>query len=175
MKQPGMTHMGHLNPAIVSVLLFKTFIKTLARQLYLKLTKFTRRSSGPNAFFAKFAAASDFLKHMSRYNWEVIRRSRRCLEQLAAENVKEVFVYGERDVTEVLCNLAFEIPVKVITLGEYYKALTDLAPHEVPIEMGTVGREKIIIGSLVNIEERTRRLRKMGVDDKRIVLLTDGR
>jgi len=164
-----------LKRTLVSILLLETFVKTLARQLRLKLTKFTRRSGGPNAFCAKFAAAGDFLKHMSRYNWEIIRRSRRCLEQLAAENVKEVFVYGEPDVTEVLCKLTFEIPVKVTTLGEYYKALTDLAPYEVPIEMGTVGREKIIIGSLVNIEERTRRLRKMGVDDKRIVLLANGR
>jgi hypothetical protein len=160
-----------LKRALVAALLLKTFIRTIARQLHLKLTKLVRRSSGPNAYFRKFAAATDFLINMARYNCEVIRRSRRCLKRLAVENVEEILVYGEQDVTEVLYNLTIEIPVRVRTLGEYYKTSTDLAPYELPIEASVARRTKVIIASLVNIEERSKLLRSMGVDDKRIVLL----
>ena len=156
----------------VRALLTKTFLKTLARQLYLKLTKFTRRSSGAIDFFGKFAAGYDFVKSVSMYNWEVIQRSRFCLKQLAADNVQEVFVYGERDVTEVLYNLTFEIPIKVNMLGEHYKTSNDVASHELRIETGATRPRKVIIASLVNIEERTMRLCEMGVDNRRIVLLS---
>jgi hypothetical protein len=164
--------MQPLKCVLVRLLLTKTFLKTLARQLRLKLTKFTRRSSGPKAFLGKVTAAGDFLRFIVRYNWDVIRRSRRCLKRLAAENVEEVFVYGESDVTEVLCNLTIEIPVKVMRLGDYHKTLGDLAPQELPIEASVARRTKVIIASLVNVEERTRRLRELGVDEKRIVLLS---
>ncbi|HEV8725744.1 MAG TPA: hypothetical protein VGW77_34445 [Candidatus Binatia bacterium] len=158
---------------LVRALLIKTFLKTLARQVYLKLTKFTRRSRGAkNDFFGKFAAGYDFLKHVSLYNWEVIQRSRLCLKQLAAENVQEVFVYGERDVTEVLYSLTFEFPVKLNTLGEHYKIYSDLASHELPIETSASRPEKVVIASLVNIEERAMRLREIGVDERRIVFLS---
>jgi len=106
------------------------------------------------------------------YNWEVIQRSRLCLKQLAADNVQEVFVYGERDVTEVLYNLTFEIPIKLNMLGEHYKTSNDVASHELRIETGAARPLKVIIASLVNIEERTMRLCEMGVDNRRIVLLS---
>jgi hypothetical protein len=157
---------------LVRSLLVKTFLKTLARQLHLKLTKFTRRSGRPIDFFAKFAAGYDFLKHASSYNREVIRRSRLCLLQLAAANVREVFVYGDRDVLEVLCQLTLEIPVKVNILGEHYKTPADLAPQEVSIETSATRPLKVIIASLVNIEERTMHLRAIGVDPRRIILLS---
>lgn len=157
---------------LVRALLIKTFLKTLARQLYLKLTKFTRRSRGANDFFGKFAAGYEFLKHVSLYNWEVIQRSRLCLKQLAAENVQEVFVYGERDVTEVLSILTFEFPVNLNLLGEHYKISSDLAAHELPIESSANRPEKVVIASLVNSEERALRLREIGVDEKRIIFLS---
>jgi hypothetical protein len=152
----------------VRALLIKTFAKTLAHQLLLKLTKFSRRSSKPSHSFDKLAKGYRFLMDMSRYNREVIQRSRRCLERLAADNVQEVFIYGERDVTEVLYNLTLEIPVKINKIPEHFGS----KGHWIlSVEMGATDRKKVIIASLVNIEERTRRLRDMGVNDERIVLL----
>jgi hypothetical protein len=163
--------MRFLKWVLVRALLIDTFVKTLARQIYLKLTKFTRRSSGANNLFDKFAAAYAFLTHVSLYNWEIIQRSRRCLRQLAAENVREVFVYGERDVAGVLYSLRFEFPVKLNMLGEHYKVHSDLASHELLLESSATRPEKVIIASLVNIEERVMRLRKIGVDERRIIFL----
>ena len=158
---------------VVGVLLFRTFIKTLTRQLYLKLTKFTRRSTTPKAYGQKLAAGYSFLRDMFYYNLDVIRRSRRCLKLLAAENIKEVFVYGERDVTEVLYDLTFEIPVRMIRIcnspNDYqYSKRNTSSP-----EINSAGGKKIIIASLVNVEERTRRLREVGIEDRRLVLLSE--
>jgi hypothetical protein len=47
-----------------------------------------------------------------------------------------------------------------------------LAPHELSIEACVARPTKVIIASLVNIEERSKHLRSMGMDDKRIVLLS---
>jgi hypothetical protein len=163
--------MGYLRLALARILLFKTFIKTLARQLYLKLTKLTRRSRGPRAFGKKLTAGYDFLREMCYYNRDVIRRSRRCLKQLTADNVHQVFVYGEKDVREVLYHLAFEFPVELRTIHEGYESSVNSQPKTVPLEMTRVGREKVIVASLVNIEERIRRLRELGVNDERIVRL----
>jgi hypothetical protein len=163
--------MRFLRWIVVRALLVRTFVKMLGRQLYLKLTKFNRRSRGTSELLSKFVVGYDFLKHVSVYNWEVVQRSRVCLKHLVAENVQEVFVYGERDVKEVLYNLTFEIPVRLNMLGEHYKSAGDLASHEHRIESSITRPEKVIIASLVNIEERAFRLREMGVDDRRIVLL----
>jgi hypothetical protein len=80
-------------------------------------------------------------------------------------------VYGERDVTEALYSLTFEFPIKLNMLGEHYKMYSDLASHELPIETSATRPEKVVIASLVNIEERAMRLREIGVDETRIVFL----
>ena len=157
--------------AFARALLLKTFGKLLLKQLYLKLTKITRRSRGPRAFLDKLRKGCDFLKDMSRYNWEVIRRSRHCLEKLAEENVQEVSVYGESDVVEILHDLTFELPVKIKTVYENYRRKTDWG-NVLPVDMMSGGREKVIIASLVNIDERLERLSNLGIDRKRIVLLS---
>jgi hypothetical protein len=160
-----------LTQAFVRVLLLRTFSRTLGRQIYIKLGKFTRRSGGPKSFLRKVAAGYPFVRDMSRYNRDVLRRSRICLNQLVSEQVEEVFVYGERDVREALYNWTFEIPVKVKIIREYWENKEDISSESVPLEVGAARRDKIIVASLVNIEERTRRLRELGVESDRIVLL----
>ena len=145
--------------------LTRTFIKTFARQLYLKLTKFTRRSSGPKSFWRKVVSGCGFVRDMSRYNRDVIRRSRLCLVRLANEEVREVWVYGEKDIKEVLYDWTFEIPIKVKMICDYSDNRED------GLEVCAASRDKIIIASLVNIEERSRRIRELGVKDDRIIFL----
>jgi len=72
----------------------------------------------------------------------------------------------------MLYNLTFEIPVKVNILGDSYETSNDFASHELLIETSATGPQKVIIASLVNIEERAMRLRAMGVDEGRIVFLS---
>jgi hypothetical protein len=157
--------------AYVVLLLFKTFIKALAKQLYLKVTKFTRRTAGPKAFASKLAKTYYFVKDMSQYNLEVIRRSRRCLKRLAAERVPELSIYGETDVVEVLYDLTFEIPVRIKAVYKNSPIVTSWRLRFIPLGAAANGNEKVIVASLVNCEEIVDRLRNAGVEDKRIILL----
>jgi hypothetical protein len=160
--------------AYVELLLFRTFIKTLVWQLYLKLTKFTRRANGPKSFLRKFEAGYAFLKAMSEYDLDIIRRCRRCVKNLTAENVPAVFVYGEKDVMEILFDLSFKTPMKMRILHEHYETDKKFGWEAISLETGASSTEKIIVASLVNTQERTRRLRELGVDNERIILLTNG-
>lgn len=169
-----MCKIGLLRWVLVRILLLKTFTKMLARQVYVKLFKFTRRSRGPEAFYRKFAAGFDFLMSMLKYDRKVIECARRCLTRLAAEDVQEALVFGDKGVTEILYDLAFEIPVKLKTVYEHYEADEDLMQNMVPIEMCGGSRQKVIVASLVNIEERVRRLRELGVDNERMIFLNCG-
>lgn len=158
--------------AFVSLLLLKTFVKTFARQVYLKLTKFTRRSNGPRRLYYKMAAGREFLSYMFRYNRDVIQRSRRCLGQLAAHNIKEVFLYGEREITEFIHDLTFASPVKVRIIHESCGSRPPFRRAGVSLEEVIASNEKIVIASVINTEARMMRLRALGIAEKRMVLLS---
>ena len=156
----------------VIMLLVKAFTATLARQFYLKLTKFTRRSNGPKSFVAKFKAGYGFLKDMAAYNWDVIKRCRICLNCLVAENVTAVLVYGDKDVIAALRDLSFETSLKIGILYEAYEVDKKFGEEAIPIEQAAASRDKIIVASIVNVTERVARLQALGVDVQRIVFLT---
>jgi hypothetical protein len=107
---------------------------------------------------------------MSSHNRDVIRRSRCCLKRLAKERVQEAFAYGERDVREVLYDLTFEVPVKVKMICDHYDNAI-AARDAVPLEIGAASGDKIIIASVINTQERIRRLVQLGVDPERFILL----
>jgi len=157
---------------LVGILLCKSLIKTLAWQLYLKLTKFSRRPSGPKSLLRRFATGYKFVRDISDYNLDVIKHCRRCMKSLLAESVPAVLVYGEKDIIAVLHDLSFEAPVKIRILRECYEDDKQFGWETVPVEMSASRSEKIIVASLINTEERIRRLRELGVDNERIVLLS---
>lgn len=153
-------------------LLVKTFGKMLLRQAYLKLTKFTRRSSETREFLNKVGKGYEFIKCMSHYNRGAIKRSRLCLNSLVAGGIQEVSVYGAGDIAEILYDLTFEIPITIKTIYDDDGAKSFLGPEVRPVEESAAGKEQVIVASLVAIEEKVERLRSLGLDTKRIVLLT---
>lgn len=159
-------------PCLVRILLFKVFIRTATLQLIIKLKKFTRHSRRPKSFLRKSIAGCEFLRDMLAYNWDVIRRSRRCVARLAAENTRTVLVYGEKDIVEVLQALSFETPTKMQILTEAYESNKNFGVEMHPVERCPTSQDRIIVASLVNVEERVGRLRALGVADERIILLT---
>lgn len=160
--------------ALVRVLLFKTFARMLARQFFLKLTKFTRRSREAKDLVSKGGKAYEFLRDMCRHNQRAIQRSKLCLESLAARGVREVSVYGARDMTEILYDLTFEIPIKIRAVYDGGGRKSFLGIDVLPLEESTRSQEKVIIASLVAVESKVERLQNLGIDRKRIVLLADG-
>jgi hypothetical protein len=144
----------------------------LARQLYLKLTKFTRRSRGTRDYLSKIIKGYEFVIFMSRYNIDAIRRSRHCLGQLASQNINEVSVYGGmKDLTEVLYDLTFEIPIKITAVYTDYDKKRFLGFDLVPVAELRKSDEKVIIASLVAVKEKIDRLLDLGVARDRIITL----
>jgi hypothetical protein len=158
--------------ASVKLLLLKFFVKTLGRQLYLKLTKFTRRSRGPKSLLRKFAASCEFLRDMSRYNWHVIQSCRLCLNRLSAGKVGVVLVYGEKDIIEVLSDLSLERRIKMRLLCEPYELKKRCGWKTIPVELAASRSEQIIVASLIDTKHKMSRLRELGIRDERIILLT---
>ena len=149
---------------LIRILLLKTFVKMLLTQIHLKLTKFTRRGRGPKDFWRKFVSGTGFLVNILRYNIDVIRFSRRCLKRLATKQIYEASVYGERHIVEILQELALESPVRITRV--YGEGDNNL------LEATVRSREEIIVASLVDIESKRERLRNLGIDAERIVVLT---
>ena len=157
--------------ALVRVLLSKTFAKMLTRQLFLKLTKFTRRSRGSKDFVTKVGKTYEFLRAMCQHNRRAINRAKLCLESLAAGGIQEVTVYGAGDIAEILYDLTFEIPIKIKAIYDGGSRKRFLGLAVLPLEESANDKKKVIIASLVAVESKVERLQNLGVDRKRIVLL----
>jgi hypothetical protein len=152
---------------VVRVLLTKTLVKMLVTELHLKLTKFTRRTSEPKDLLHKALAGARFITDMFRYNLEVVRCSRRCLTRLAAQGISEASLFGERHIVEVLCDLAFNAPVKITRI--YRECADERTRNGVPVKLSITSAEKIIIASLVDIERKRELLRNRGIDEERLI------
>ena len=90
---------------------------------------------------------------------------------LAAQGDHEVSFYGTDGIAEILYDLTFEIPVTVKniyddSIGKKFHTFKVL-----PVEDCRTAKEKLIITSLVGIDERIRRLKTLGVSLDRIVVL----
>jgi hypothetical protein len=156
---------------LIRLLLAKTFFNMLAMELYLKLTKFTRRTREPKDLPQKLVRAFGFFADMWAYNLDVIRCSKRCLKRLAAQHIAEASLYGERYVIEVLCELALNGPVKMKRIYSEYD--DEKSRNVVPLDVSSKSGEKMIIASLVDVEPKRERLRNLGVDEERIVVLVE--
>jgi hypothetical protein len=143
----------------------------LARQLHLKLTKFTRRSRGTKGLVSKVAKGFDFVRYMSASNMDAIKRSRNCLEKLAAQQVQEVSLYGAGDIAQVLYDLTFEIPVKINSIYDDFNNKRIATFKVVPVAESAKSHEKVIIASFAAVDDKLERLRKLGIDNDRIVVL----
>jgi len=163
--------MQYLRHICVELLLAKTFVKTLIWQLHLKMTKFSRRSKGPISFFKKVYAGYSFISDMFVYNIETIRSCRLCLKNLTAEKVPAVFIYGEKPIIEVFRDLSFQNPMVMTILQEQGEVTRFWGWESAPVETGVSRGEKIIIASIINAEERTKRLQELNVSRDRIILL----
>ena len=157
---------------VVQILLFRILVQMLARQLYLKFTKFTRRTREPKDFLRKIVRGYGFFMDMVRYNLEVVRRSRYCLDKLAEQGVREAAIYGERPILEVLCQMASAGPVKIKRIDP--ETETRRPTYDVKSADHITKCDKaVIVASLIDIDRKKERLLKMGVEEERMVVLVD--
>jgi hypothetical protein len=112
-----------------------------------------------------------FAKRVLEFCVYATERSRQCLKTLAAQGVREVSIYGTGDLAEILYAVTFEVPVKIKRIYDDLDGETFHSFKVLPIESCDPNREKLIITSLIGIDDKVRRLKTLGVFPDRIVVL----
>jgi len=165
-------NLGNLmSQPIANLRLIVTFLKMLARQFHMKMTKFSRQPKSFKDVLGKIYKTYDFLKNMSQYNAYILSRCKICLNELASSNVRDFAIYGAGDIAEILYKLTLDAPVKISAVYdglECKKFFSFNVMYEEAIK-GYTG--KVVVASLVGLEEKIERLRRLGVDRERIIVL----
>jgi hypothetical protein len=151
--------------------LFATFVKMLAKQFWIKVTKVPRQVKSPKVALQKVVNAYSFLKTASQHNRYIIQQSRQVLCELAAQGTREVSLYGTGDIAEILYGLTSDLPVKIRSIYSDFGGRNFLGFNVLPIDTGAKQEEKIIIAAMAGLEEKIERLRELGIERERIVLL----
>jgi hypothetical protein len=173
-------------PTIVLRLL-KTFFRVAVRQVTAKAmqlhrrqteisddpmrTKLTTQSNSANEGRFSSIRVYRFMRRILESHLYVIQCSRQCLKSLVAEGEKEVSFYGIGDVAEILYDLSFDVPVKIKNVYDDLDGSDFHGFKILRIENCDSGGEKLIVTSLVGIEDRIKRLKALGVSPDRIIVL----
>lgn len=112
-----------------------------------------------------------FAKRTVEFCVYATERSRECLNTLAAGGNNEVSFYGTDEFAEILYALTFHTPVAVKNIYDDINGKKFHALKVLPVETCGSTQEKVIITSLVGVEDKIRRLKTYGVPADRIVIL----
>jgi hypothetical protein len=112
-----------------------------------------------------------FAKRSLEFCVYATERSRECLNTLAAGGNNEVSFYGTDEFAEIFYSLTFHTPVAVKNIYDDTNGKKFHALKVLPIETCGSTQERVIITSLVGVEDKIRRLKTFGVSADRIVIL----
>lgn len=171
---------------VVTMRLCKTFSKLFLGQIHEKVVNLRAKSSNASdaagsagqrgvvvaeATGRYFLKAYLFGKRMLEFCLYATQRSQECLSALAAQGEREVSFYGTEGIAEILYDLTFEMPVAVKNVYDDSIRKRFHGFKVLPIEASRTAKEKLIITSLVGVDEKVRRLKTIGISPDRIVVL----
>lgn len=160
-KKPDIT----IKKLIAQCRLFLILFVMIIRQFYIKVSvpsrgrfKFEGRQRG---VIKRIYSLYVFFIKIWKYDRQLIKLCRRCLERLYMQGVKSVVIFGDGDIAKILSILAMPLPLKIVDISDDSQNLKNLNQEG----------EKIIIASLVNIKNRIDRIKEVGFEEERIVTL----
>lgn len=156
---------------MVKVTLFKTLVKMVAKQFWIKLTRVPRQIKTPRVALQKAINAYYFVRNIYQHNLYIVQQSRQILLDLAEQGAKEVSLYGTGDIAAILCRLTADVPLKIQSVYDDFGDKVFLGFDVQPVTECVKNTGKIIIAAMVGIDEKIERLMKLGVDRERIVTL----
>jgi len=147
------------------------FLKMLIKQFHMKVTQFSRKPKNMMDMGRMPFKISNFLKNMWQYNVYVIEECAKRLQEISSSRGAEAVIYGTGNLAEILYILSRYIPVKISAVyddfgGKQFKGIPVL-----PLERIINYHGDVIIASTVNIEEKIKTLKSMGVNASRIIVL----
>ncbi|MBI5560795.1 MAG: glycosyltransferase [Deltaproteobacteria bacterium] len=155
----------------VGISLVATFLKMLLKQFHMKVTKFSRTPMSLGDLLKKALRTYEFVKNMNLYYIHMIERSNDCLRELGISAGKEFTLFGTGDAAEVLYKMTSCAPVKV---GAVYDRLGNRKFFNfdvMPVEAIRYSSGKVVVTLPAGMEDSVGVLKKMGVEEERIVVL----
>lgn len=143
-------------------------LRIVWKQGVLKMRQLSRRSVSMLEAAGKFMRAYRFLRRETDHISHVIRQSRRCLEDLAAQGIREVALYGATEVAEIIEIVARRYLVRI---DGVYDDMRRGRSRVLPSERLAEYDGRVIIASIVDIDRRLDALKRLGLDRSRIVVL----
>ncbi len=153
------------------LLLSKTRVTLLFREVYIKFTKFRRCFKHPGEVGEKVQKTGKFLSSMLEYNRFAVEQSRQTLANLAEQGLTKVCVYGVNEIAEILHALSYELPVRVTVIYDECPRWKPWAPPVLPLTDYQHNHEPMIIAAVVGVEEKVKRLSRLGVNIEGLVLM----
>ena len=161
----------NLRRPLSGLLLFKTLVKLLLKEVFIKLTKCRRCFKRPGEVGEKIQKTGEFLSSMGEYNRFAVEQCRLTLSCLADQEITKVSVYGVNEIAEILYDLSYELPVKVTVIYDECPRKKPWAPPVLPLKAFQNNQEIMIIAAVIGVEEKVERLSQLGVNVKNLVLM----
>jgi hypothetical protein len=154
--------------ARLSLPLAWVFLKVFCRYFLMKVRRFSRRARLRD-LLGKALKAFTFARDTAGYVADMIARVRACVEDLSARGVGEVAVYGRGAVVDIVDALKPRHGLRV-------RVLADILPERppdgmLPVEAAPFLACPIIIGTVLESNDRVVRLMNLGVPRDRILVL----
>lgn len=156
---------------MAELLLYKTISKLLIKEMYIKLTKCRRRINRAGEVGEKMGKAKGFFLSMREYNRFAVEQCRATLSSLAEKGITNVSVYGANDIAEILYDLTYELPVTITAIYDECPKAKPWGPPVLPLEARQNGQEVIILAAVVGIEEKVKRLSRLGTSLENLVVM----
>ncbi|MDR4498213.1 MAG: glycosyltransferase family 2 protein [Candidatus Scalindua sp.] len=170
-KQSSFMLENFFKQPVITLRLLITSLKMLIKQFHMKATTFSRQPKSLKDILRKVCKIYDFLRNMNKYNTYVIERCRCCLQEMTSKDVKEFAAYGTKDVVGILYKLTLSAPIKINLVFDKLEGRSFFGLNVMPIEAVKDYKGKIVVATLVGVDEIVQLLKSMGVDENRIILL----
>ena len=146
----------------------KMLLRLTLKQLRVKAAQSNRRGKTwkhllKNAYY--------FFQCMWRVNSYTAEKTKHCLNELANKGIKEVAVYGADEIAEILNDLSRETSVKIQAIYDDYERIGTAESQVRPIEQYQGTPNKLIVGSIVGVEKKLEKLKKLGIASENIITL----
>ena len=147
----------------------------MVRQVYAKLSIPSRSRlrfiKKPGVIGSRCSSFCQLLFSIWNYDRHLIIQSRECLDRLYARGTEEVIVFGSGNIARFLYILSQPVELKIKAFSDDSQRRAFLGFRLIPPEKLNGSKEKIIIASIVNVRERIKRLKEVGIDEERITTL----
>ena len=172
-RQKGVlwVHEGVIKHPMVNLRLTMTFCKMLIKQFHMKVTKFSSKPKSLKDVLRKVSRAYGFLKNMSQHNANVFEKCKKCIEELASNNIYEIALYGTGDVAKVFYQVTLNSPLRIRAVYDTLDGKKFFNLNVIPIEEIKNQNGKIVVTALVGAEDKVEMLKKMGVTRENIIVL----